>query len=153
MSKKEARAQRINEWLEHLHRWKATGRSLAAYAKEHGLALWALYHWRGVLIQQGRWEPTRPPRQAKHAACSLEAIPFAVCPRGGNGSADGTVYRSIAVGQRPSRRDRVASRGAAAATDHGDGAAAMMRPSGEVSVYLCVAPVDGRKQAASLARC
>lgn len=27
----------------------------------------------------------------------------------------------------------------------------MMRPSAEVSVYLCVAPVDGRKQAASLA--
>ena len=27
----------------------------------------------------------------------------------------------------------------------------MMRPSAEVAVYLCVAPVDGRKQAASLA--
>jgi hypothetical protein len=27
----------------------------------------------------------------------------------------------------------------------------MMRPSGEVTVYLFVAPVDGRKQAASLA--
>jgi len=27
----------------------------------------------------------------------------------------------------------------------------MMRPSAEVTVYLCVAPVDGRKQAASLA--
>jgi transposase len=27
----------------------------------------------------------------------------------------------------------------------------MMRPSAEVAVYLCAAPVDGRKQAASLA--
>jgi transposase len=27
----------------------------------------------------------------------------------------------------------------------------MMRPSADVAVYLCVAPVDGRKQAASLA--
>lgn len=27
----------------------------------------------------------------------------------------------------------------------------MMRPSAEVTVYLCAAPVDGRKQAASLA--
>lgn len=75
MSKQEARAQRINEWLEHLHRWKATGGSLAAYAKEHGLALWALYHWRGVLIQEGRWEPTRTPRRAKRAESGVEAIP------------------------------------------------------------------------------
>ena len=28
MSKQEARAERINEWLEHLHRWEATGGSL-----------------------------------------------------------------------------------------------------------------------------
>jgi len=27
----------------------------------------------------------------------------------------------------------------------------MMRPGSEITVYLCVAPVDGRKQAASLA--
>src|SRR5690606_4364087 len=76
MSKQEARDQRIDEWLEHLHRWKATGGSLAAYAKEHGLALWALYHWRGVLIQEGRWEPTRSPRQTKRATPGLESIPL-----------------------------------------------------------------------------
>lgn len=76
MSKQAARAQRIEGWLEHLHRWKSTGGSLAAYAKEHGLALWALYHWRGVLIQEGRWEPMQTPRQAKHAASRLEAIPL-----------------------------------------------------------------------------
>ena len=75
MSKQEARAQRINEGLEHLRRWKATGGSLAAYAKEHGLALWAIYHWRGVLIQEGRWEPTRTPRQAKRTAPGVEALP------------------------------------------------------------------------------
>lgn len=75
MSKQEARAQRISEWLEHLRRWKTTGGSLAAYAKEHRLALWALYHWRGVLIQEGRWEPSRTPRQGKRAASGVEAIP------------------------------------------------------------------------------
>jgi hypothetical protein len=74
MSKQEARAQRINEWLAHLHRWEATGGSLAAYAKEHGLALWALYHWRGVLIQEGRWQPTQ--RQAGRATPRLEALPL-----------------------------------------------------------------------------
>lgn len=76
MSKQEARGQRMTEWLEHLHRWKATGGSLAAYAKAHGLALWALYHWRGVLIQEGHWEPTRPPRRAKRATPRLEAAPL-----------------------------------------------------------------------------
>jgi hypothetical protein len=76
MSKLEARAERINEWLEYLHRWEATGGSLASYAKEHGLALWALYHWRGVLIQEGRWQPTRPARQAKRATSRLEAVPL-----------------------------------------------------------------------------
>ncbi|MBM0106487.1 hypothetical protein JM946_17295 [Steroidobacter sp. S1-65] len=75
MSKQEARAQRINEWLEHLRRWKASGGSLAAYAKEHGVALWALYHWRGVLIQEGRWEPARTPK-VKRAASRLEAMPL-----------------------------------------------------------------------------
>lgn len=73
MSKQEARAERINEWLEHLHRWEATGGSLASYAKEHGLALWALYHWRGVLIREGRWQPRQPPR---HATSRLEAVPL-----------------------------------------------------------------------------
>lgn len=76
MSKQEARAQRINEWLEHLHRWEARGGSLASYAKEHGLALWALYHWRGVLTQEGRWQPAQPPRQTKRAMPGLEAAPL-----------------------------------------------------------------------------
>lgn len=74
MSKQEARAQRISEWLEHLHRWEAAGGSLASYAKEHGLALWALYHWRNVLIDEGRWQPTRPPRKVKLGA-RREAVP------------------------------------------------------------------------------
>lgn len=76
MSKQEARARRINEWLEHLHRWEATGGSLASYAKGHGLALWALYHWRGILIQEGRWQPTQPPRQTKRARPRREAVPL-----------------------------------------------------------------------------
>ena len=59
-----------------IHRWDATGGSLASYAKEHGLALWALYHWRRVLVQEDRWQPTRAPRQAKRATSRLEAVPL-----------------------------------------------------------------------------
>jgi hypothetical protein len=101
MSKLEARAQRINDWLEHLHRWEATGGSSASYAKEHGLALWALYHWRGVLIQEGRWQPTRPLRQAKRATPGLEAAPLQFARVAVTGAPDRAVYRSIVVGQRP----------------------------------------------------
>ena len=38
------------------------------------MALWALYHWRDVLIDEGRWQPTRPPRKAKLGA-RREAVP------------------------------------------------------------------------------
>jgi hypothetical protein len=79
MSKQEARAERINEWLEHLHRWEATGGSLASYAKEHGLALWALYHWRGVLIREGRWQP-KAATEARHVSSRSGSV--TVCPRG-----------------------------------------------------------------------
>ena len=44
MSKQDDRAQKITEWLQHLQGWKDSGKSLAAYAKEQGLALWAMYH-------------------------------------------------------------------------------------------------------------
>lgn len=68
MSKQEARAQRISEWLEHLRRWDVAGGSLASYAKKHGLAQWALYHWRGVLIREGRWQPRREAAKAESGA-------------------------------------------------------------------------------------
>ena len=62
MSKQEAREQRINEWLEHLRRCEADGGSLAAYAKQHGIAEWQLYQWRSRLIRDGRWPAVK--RQA-----------------------------------------------------------------------------------------
>lgn len=56
MSKQEDRSRKIAEWLEHLQSWRDSGQSLAAYAKGQGLALWAMYHWRVVLIREGRWQ-------------------------------------------------------------------------------------------------
>ena len=56
MSKQDERAQKAAQWLQHLQGWKASGGSMAAYAKGHGLALWAMYHWRQVLIREGRWQ-------------------------------------------------------------------------------------------------
>jgi len=78
MSKQDDRAQKITEWLQHLQGWKDSGKSLAAYAKDHGLALWAMYHWRGVLIREGRWhaEP-KPKASAKSRSRSPSALRFA----------------------------------------------------------------------------
>lgn len=78
MSKQDDRAQKITEWLQHLQGWKDSGKSLAAYAKDHGLALWAMYHWRGVLIREGRWhaEP-KPKASAKSRSHSQLAVRFA----------------------------------------------------------------------------
>lgn len=59
MSKQGDRAQKITEWLKQLQGWKDSGQSLAAYAKAHGLTLWAMYHWRGVLVREGHWEQER----------------------------------------------------------------------------------------------
>lgn len=78
MSKQDDRAQKISEWLQHLQGWKDSGKSLAAYAKDHGLALWAMYHWRGMLIREGRWhaEP-KPKASAKSRSHSPLAVRFA----------------------------------------------------------------------------
>jgi hypothetical protein len=55
MSRREDRERKAAEWLEHLRNWKDSGTSLSAYARGHGLALWAVYHWRRVLQHEGRW--------------------------------------------------------------------------------------------------
>lgn len=55
MSKQEAREQQIGEWLDHLRRCEAAGGSVAAYAKQHGIAVWKLYQWRSRLIRDGLW--------------------------------------------------------------------------------------------------
>jgi len=69
MSKQDDRAQKITEWMTRLQGWKDSGKSLAAYAKDHGLALWAMYHWRGVLIREGHWhqEPRRHAKSRRHS--------------------------------------------------------------------------------------
>jgi hypothetical protein len=76
MSKHDDRDQKITEWLQHLQGWKDAGKSLAAYAKEHGLALWAMYHWRGVLIREGHWHQ-EPRASAKSRGRSPLALRFA----------------------------------------------------------------------------
>lgn len=58
MSKQEVREQQINEWLEHLRCCEAAGGSVAAYARQQGVAEWKLYQWRSRLIRDGRWPAT-----------------------------------------------------------------------------------------------
>ena len=78
MSKQDDRAQKITEWLKHLQGWKDCGQSLAAYAKAHGLAPWAMYHWRGVLIGEGRWhQESKPKISTKSRSRSPLALRFA----------------------------------------------------------------------------
>lgn len=59
MSKQEVREQKINEWLEHFRCCEASGSSLAAYARQHGIAEWKLYQWRSRLAREGRWPATK----------------------------------------------------------------------------------------------
>lgn len=53
MSKHEDREQQVNEWLGHLRCCEDAGGSLAAYARQHGIAGWKLYQWRSRLIRDG----------------------------------------------------------------------------------------------------
>lgn len=78
MSKQDDRARKITEWLKHLQGWKDSDKSLAAYARGHGLTLWAMYHWRGVLIREGHWhrEP-KPEPSAQSQSRSPLALRFA----------------------------------------------------------------------------
>ena len=73
MSKQDDRAQKISGWLQHLQGWRDSGKSLAAYARDHGLALWAMYHWRGVLIREGHWR-TEPKPKASATAGSRSPL-------------------------------------------------------------------------------
>lgn len=87
MSKQDERAQKITEWMLHLQGWKDSGKSLAAYAKDHGLALWAMYHWRGVLIREGHWHqepksktPTKSQRRSALAPRFAQVAIIQSCP-------------------------------------------------------------------------
>ena len=74
MSKQDARAQKITEWTKHLQGWKDSGKSVAAYAKDHGLALWAMYHWRGVLIREGHWHQEPKPPAVRIVVASEDSL-------------------------------------------------------------------------------
>lgn len=77
MSKQDERARKIAEWMKHMQGWKDSGKSLAAYAKDHGLALWAMYHWRGVLLQSltASRKPLSPICLHAHAADRMTFCP------------------------------------------------------------------------------
>jgi hypothetical protein len=77
MSKREDRERKATGWLEHLQGWKDSGTSLSAYARSHGLALWAVYRWRRVLRREGRWcEEPRCLSKASPVASGSEGIPL-----------------------------------------------------------------------------
>lgn len=38
-----------------MRRCEAAGDSLAAYARQHGIAEWKLYQWRSRLVRDGQW--------------------------------------------------------------------------------------------------
>lgn len=76
MSKQDERARKVAEWLEHLQGWKESGDSMAAYAKGRGLALWAMYRWRQVLIREGRWHDQPNTRACSGAARSGSPAPL-----------------------------------------------------------------------------
>ncbi len=43
-------------WLSHLEAWQKTGRSMAAYARAHGLSSGSFYSWKKRLRLEGRWK-------------------------------------------------------------------------------------------------
>ena len=84
MIKQEDRQRRAAEWLEHLQAWKASGESLSAYARLHGLSLESAYQWRRVLRSRGLWheEPSAtsqaeraPVRFARVTVKGVSAVP------------------------------------------------------------------------------
>lgn len=77
MSRREDRERKTAEWLEHLRSWKASGSSLPAYAKSHGLALWTMYRWRSVLRREGLWADAGPRRRALPGSAKISrAVPL-----------------------------------------------------------------------------
>jgi hypothetical protein len=77
MLKREDRQRKVAEWLEHLQGWKASGESLAAYARRCSLPLWAAYHWRAVLTGEGSWhEGPNEPVAVGIAQSSARRVPL-----------------------------------------------------------------------------
>jgi len=49
-------------WLEHVQACTASGKTIAEYAAEHGLAAQAMYAGKKMLVRKGVLPPTRPAR-------------------------------------------------------------------------------------------
>ena len=61
--------ERQRYWLEHVQACEASGKTIAEYAAEHGLAAQAMYAGKKILIRKGVLAPTRPARfQRAHVA-------------------------------------------------------------------------------------
>ena len=64
MSKAEGTAltERQRYWLEHVQTCAASGKTVAEYAAEHGLAAQAMYAGKKILVRKGVLPPARPAR-------------------------------------------------------------------------------------------
>jgi len=62
------RQQRRRQWTRRVARWRASGLSMAAYCRQHGLSYWMFVRWRR------RIEPTAIP------AAPLTLIPVVASP-------------------------------------------------------------------------
>lgn len=54
--------ERQRYWLEHIQACTASGKTIAEYAAEHGLAAQAMYAGKKILIRKGILSSTRPAR-------------------------------------------------------------------------------------------
>ena len=64
-----ALTERQRYWLEQVQACEASGKTIAEYAAEHGLAAQAMYAGKKILIRKGILAPTRPARfQRAHVA-------------------------------------------------------------------------------------
>ncbi len=57
-----ALTERQRYWLEQVQACEASGKSIAEYAAEHGLAAQAMYAGKKILVRKGVLSPTRPVR-------------------------------------------------------------------------------------------
>ena len=56
MSTVKAISTKQQEWLDHLELARTSGLSLTDYARQLGLNVNSLYHWKHVLARQGLWQ-------------------------------------------------------------------------------------------------
>ena len=57
-----ALTERQRFWLKHIQACEASGKSIAAYSAEHGIAARAMYGGKKVLVNKGMLPATRPAR-------------------------------------------------------------------------------------------